>query len=62
MMDRHFTDRYQGLERWLEQHDTLWVPAFALLLLVMYGLAIYRFMHGDAFLLHGHIPFMSAQW
>jgi hypothetical protein len=62
MTDHHFIDRYQSLERWLERHDGLWVPALALLLLVIYGVAIYRLMHGDTFLLHGHIPFMSAQW
>ena len=48
MTDHQFIDRYQSLERWLEQHDRLWVPALALLLLVIYGFAIYRFMHGDA--------------
>jgi hypothetical protein len=62
MTDRPFVEQYQSLGRWLEEHDGLWVPAFALLLLLIYGFAIYRFVHGDTFLLNGHIPFMSANW
>ena len=67
MTDHHFTnhrfiDQYEGLERWLEKHDALWITLFVLLLLVIYGVAIYTFAHGDAFLLNGSIPFVSAEW
>ena len=62
MTDHHFIDQYQSLERWLEEHDGWWISALALLLLVIYGLAIYWAFHADAFLLHGHVPFVSAHW
>jgi hypothetical protein len=62
MADHPFIDHSEGLERWLEEHDGLWVTSFVLLLLMIYGFAIYTFAHTDAFLLNSGIPFMPADW
>jgi hypothetical protein len=62
MTDHHFIDP-DGLERWLEDHDALWITPLFLLLFVMFGLAIYEtFAHSDIFLLKSSTPFISTEW
>jgi hypothetical protein len=62
MTDPHFFDS-EGLERWLEDHDALWVTSLFLLLFIMCGLAIYdTFAYSDAFLLKSSPSFTSIDW
>ena len=62
MTDHHLIDP-ENWERWLEDHDALWVTPLSLLFFIMFALAIYyTFAHSDAFLLKSSISFMSTEW
>ena len=48
-------------ERWLDEHDRVWVTTLALATLVGCGLALYSITHGDATVLSG-IPLSPSEW
>jgi hypothetical protein len=62
MTDHHFVDR-ESLERWFDDHESLWVAPLFLLLFVIIGVVIYNSCaHSDIFLLKSSIPVASAEW
>lgn len=52
----------ESFERWLERHGSVWIPATMILVLAIYGYAIYSFLHGDASFLREGIPYAATDW
>jgi hypothetical protein len=63
MTDHHHFVDPKSLERWLEDHDGLWVSVLFTLIFVIFTLVMYQtLMHNDVFLLKSSTPFISADW